>query len=103
VSRKVRRAEVLEALRDIALGRPNDIVRLAFADGEKELGGLDLMLLSEVKRTAGGAVEFRLADRAELFKLLLEELRLEESRTGGARSFFEAMDRASAGGAEKNG
>ena len=103
MSRKVKRAEVLEALRDIALGRPNDVVRLAFADGEKALGGLDLMLLSEVKRTAGGAVEFKLADRAELLKLLLEEIRLEENRCGGAKSFFEVMDRASgeepAGGA----
>ena len=100
MSRKIRKAEVMERLRDVAFGKPNDVVRLAFTENGRRgeaLSGLDLMLLSEVKCSSGGVVEIKLANRVELIKLLLGELKTEESRTEGIKSFFEAMDKAAGG------
>lgn len=105
MSRKIKRADVLARLNDIAFGRANDIAKLAFLSGEQqtaELDRLDLTLLSEVKRNSSGAVEFKLLNRTEILKLLLDELDTDRAE-GGAQSFFEAMDRAAGEGAAGNG
>jgi len=94
----VRREDVIKRLRDIAFGRSNDIVKLAFMDGDdgfSKIDGLDLALLSEVKRSSNGVVELKLSNRIEALKLLFSELEAEQKADGtDAKSFFEAMDRA---------
>lgn len=67
----LRREDVLRRLAQLAFGRANDCVRLALG-AEAELDGLDLSLLSEVKRNDKGTVEIRLIDRLAALELLLE-------------------------------
>lgn len=99
MKRRVKRSEILERLGEIAFGKANDIVKLAFLDPKEEAGlldGLDLTMLSEVKRAANGAVEVKLVNRIEVMQLLLAELKpvRREKPSGGAEMFFRAMDEA---------
>lgn len=66
------REQILEALRKIALSKPNDAVMLALAPEEQYVPGLDLWGVSEFKRNSGGAVEIKFADRVKAISLLLE-------------------------------
>jgi hypothetical protein len=85
-------------LSEIAFGKANDVVKLAFMSPDEDGGfdNLDLSLLAEVKRAANGAVEVKLVDRLEAAQLLLSEL---ESPVGAsarkeAEMFFRALDNA---------
>ena len=97
MKRKVKHEEILSRLSDIAFGKANDIVKLAFLNPEEDLeilDELDLTMLSEVKRTTGGAVEVKLVDRLEAMELLLTELGTAQNGKSDAEEFFKAMDRA---------
>ena len=86
----------MAALEELALGRANDAVLLALRHEEltrEELEGLDLSMLSEIRRGAGGTVEVRLINRLDAIQLLLEEQRAREAG-GGAAQFFSAMGKA---------
>ena len=61
---KLRREDVLRRLAELAFGQPNDCVRLALEE-LPDLKGLDLSLLSEIRRSDKGLVEIRLIDRVE--------------------------------------
>lgn len=65
----VTRQDVTRRLAELAFGRANDCVRLALDDGV-DLEGLDLSLLSEVKRNDKGTVEIRLIDRLRALEQL---------------------------------
>ena len=70
--------EVLEQMRRIVRSRPNDAVKLAFLDKEQveEIDGMDLFLLSELKR-------------------MLAVLR--EGETSPAESFYRALENGAGG------
>ena len=66
---KLRREDVLRRLAELAFGQPNDCVRLALEE-MPDLKGLDLSLLSEIKRSDKGMVEIRLIDRVKVLERL---------------------------------
>lgn len=66
------REEILDALRRVALSRPNDAVALALDPKETHVGSLDLWGVSEFKVNSAGAVEVKFADRIKAIGLLLE-------------------------------
>ena len=59
---RIRREDVTRRLAELAFGQPNDCVRLALEPVE-DLAGLDLSLLSEIRRSEKGRVEIKLIDR----------------------------------------
>lgn len=77
------------------------LVRLGFGSGKEcisllEGGGaeMDLSLVSEVKRSANGAVEFKLIDRVGVLRQLLELLKSDED---GAEAFLRSLQGGEAG------
>ena len=60
----------------------------ALLEGSWEEKGLDLSLVSEVKRGSNGTVEFKLIDRVSVLEKLLELMKSEED---GAESFLKAL------------
>ena len=70
--------DVLRRMADLAFGRANDCVRLAL-EPEVNVSGLELDLLSELKRSEKGALEVKLVDRTALLQALL--LHLTEAET----------------------
>lgn len=79
--------DILEGLAQLAFGRVNDCVKLALEDGA-ELEGLDLTLLSEVKKTEKGLVEVKLVDRLKVLELLA---RIAGDDKNGAEEFLKAL------------
>ncbi len=81
---------------DLAMGRANDAVKLAYLDqdGLSQIDGLDLRCLTEFKRSSNGAVEVKLTDRVAVLEKLLEQQKAEEE--DGLGAFLEAMDRPAA-------
>ena len=66
------RNQILEALKKIALSKPNDAVMLAMAPEEQLVPELDLWGVSEFKQSSTGAVEINFADRVKAISLLLD-------------------------------
>lgn len=66
---KVSREDVTRRLAELAFGQPNDCVRLALEE-MPDLKGLDLSLLSEIKRSEKGMVEIKLIDRLKALEQL---------------------------------
>ena len=85
------REEVLRKIEELAMGRVNDAVRLAFLkEGElEEIGKLDLSAVSGFKRESDGTVEIKFVDRGAALQWLLD-------RAGGdprAERWFEALEK----------
>ncbi len=82
-------------LEKLAVSSPNDAVKLLFLDEEdlSLLDGLDLSLLTEMKRNANGTVEIKLLDKLEVIREL-NELRRAENGEAAASSFYAAIDKA---------
>lgn len=68
---KVSREDVTRRLAELAFGQPNDCVRLALEEVQ-DLKGLDLSLLSEIKRSEKGMVEIKLIDRLKALEQLAQ-------------------------------
>ena len=83
----VSRADVTRRLAELAFGKPNDCVRLVLGDPEG-LEGMDLSLLSELRRSEKGAVEVRLVDRLKALEQLAV---LAESQGSDLESFLQAL------------
>lgn len=66
------RNEILDALKRVALSRPNDAFTLALAPQDTYVESLDLWGVSEFKVSGNGAVEVKFADRVKAIGLLLE-------------------------------
>lgn len=66
---QIRKEDVTRRLAELAFGKPNDCVRLALEE-MPNLGGLDLSLLSEIKRSEKGMVEIKLIDRLKALEQL---------------------------------
>lgn len=70
---RLRKEDVLRRLAELAFGQPNDCVRLALEE-LPDLKGLDLSLLSEIKRSDKGMVEIRLIDRVKVLERLAQAM-----------------------------
>ena len=68
---RIRREDVTRRLAELAFGQPNDCVRLALEE-MPDLEGLDLSLLSEIKRSEKGMVEIKLIDRRKALEQLAQ-------------------------------
>jgi len=91
---KPSKADIVRRLWEFAALPANDAVKLALLrgeDGPEAVDGLELSLLSEIRRSANGALELKLADRLGALRLLAELL---ESDEEGAAHFFRAMEKA---------
>lgn len=83
-----------ELLKRLATSVPNDAVKLLFLESEdlSVLENLDLFLLSEIKRSANGAVEMKFIDRLAVIRELSELKKDSENSIGD--SFYAALDRS---------
>ena len=89
-------SELIGQVRELAFGRSNDAVKLLFLEPDQldAVDGLDLRMVSEIKRGSGGALEIKLVNRLALLELLIGLLSENESAGSEAESFFRAMDEA---------
>ena len=78
---RLRREDVLRRLAELAFGQPNDCVRLALEE-LPDLKGLDLSLLSEIKRSDKGMVEIRRIDRVKVLERLAQAMEEEGDGMG---------------------
>ena len=94
MGRKQKRNDIIQKLSEIAFSQSNDAVKLVFLDetDPDALAGLDLRLLTGVKRSAGGAIEIQLADRLEAVELLAKLVEPEAEKTQSAGAFFRALE-----------
>ncbi len=81
------REDVARRLAELAFGKANDCVRLVL-DGDAKLDGLDLSLLTELKRNDKGTLEVRLVDRLRALEQLAV---LAQSSGTDLESFLQAM------------
>lgn len=83
-------------LEKLAVSSPNDAVKLLFLNEEdlSLLDGLDLSLLTEMKRNANGTVEIKLLDKLEVIRELNELRRSETAQSCVSASFYTALDNA---------
>ena len=65
------RSDVARRLAELAFGKANDCVRLVLGEQE-DLEGLDLSLLTELKRNEKGTLEIRLVDRLKALEQLAQ-------------------------------
>jgi len=88
-------------LSEIAFGKANDVVKLAFLNPEKDqdvLNDLDLTMLAEVKKSPNGAVELKLVNRLDVMKMLLGEFQPSKGEESGTAKFFQAINDAAKSG-----
>ncbi len=96
MQRIFRKKDVIKRLGEIALGRSNDSVKLAFTNPERlDIDSLDLTMLSELRRAANGSVEIKLLNRLDALKIMMEALRDEPG--GEALEFLQTLCSAEAG------
>lgn len=84
---------VYDGLRRLAFGEVNDAVRLAFCDempSAETLAGMNLFLVSEIKRDKGGGVEVRFFDRLRAIERLYDYVHAGENGAAAA-SLLEAL------------
>ena len=86
-SGQLTREDVVRRLAELAYGKANDCVRLIL-DGPQDLDGLDLSLLSELKRNEKGTVEIKLVDRLQALQQLAQ---LAQDGGDDLESFLKAM------------
>ena len=84
---KLTRMDVARRLAELAFGKANDCVKLVLEDGAS-VDGLDLSLLTELKRNDKGTLEVRLVDR---LKALEQLAALADSGGTDLESFLQAM------------
>lgn len=85
------REELLEYLRQLAEWKNNDVVKLAFLEGEEaeRVDSLDLTGVSELKRNANGTFEAKFVDRVRVLTMLRELL--DERRDGALGDFLDGL------------
>ena len=89
--------ELLEELRRLAEWRNNDVVKLAFLDGEAadKVDALDLSGVVELKRNANGTFEAKFVDKVRILSMIRELM--EERRGGGLGAFLGGLCRGGEG------
>ena len=81
------REDVARRLAELAFGKANDCVRLVLGE-DVQLEGLDLSLLTELKRNDKGTLEIRLVDRLKALEMLAQ---FAEKDGTDLESFLQAM------------
>ena len=81
------REDVARRLAELAFGKANDCVKLVLGE-DPALDGLDLSLLTELKRNDKGTLEVRLVDRLRALEQLAA---LAQSGGTDLESFLQAM------------
>lgn len=83
-------------LKSLAASSPNDAVKLLFLDSEdlSLLDGLDLSLLTEMKRSANGTLEIKLVNKLDVIRELFELNRAENAGNVSDAGFYAALDKA---------
>lgn len=91
------RSALLRKMEELAGGRVNDVVRLAFLneEGLGDLDDLDLSALSEFKRNSNGTVEIKLTNRLEVLEKLMALL--DGGEHARAEAFFRALEERAVG------
>lgn len=106
IKRKIKDRDILGKLAEIAFGKGNDAVKLAFFDiceNMEVVDGLDLTMLSEVKRGSNGAVEIKLLNRLEALELLAKLVDCGGNKGNSTKDFFTALDTAARDSSTNNG
>ncbi len=88
------REDVARRLAELAFGKANDCVRLVLGE-DVQIEGLDLSLLTELKRNDKGTLEVRLVDRLRALEQLAA---LAQSSGTDLESFLQAMQGSGAEG-----
>lgn len=96
--KKLSGSDVVNYIGNLAFGKANDAVKLVFLDPERceLIDGLDLSMVSEVKRGSNGAVEVKLLNRIALLELLAQLTSPQDRNASQAENFFSAMDKVAA-------
>lgn len=83
-------------LKRLASSSPNDAVKLLFleADDISAIEGLDLSLLSEVKRSPSGTVELKFVDKLAVLRELSTMQKSAEAENESGANFYAALDKA---------
>lgn len=91
------REELLEYLRQLAEWKNNDVVKLAFLDGEAadKVDALDLSGVVELKRNANGTFEAKFVDKVRILSMIRELM--EERRDGELGAFLDGLCRGGEG------
>lgn len=87
------RRELVAYLRELARWKNNDVVKLAFLEGE-DAGGVDKLDLTgvvELKRNANGTFEAKFVDKVRVLAMLRELM--EERRDGALGDFLDGLSR----------
>lgn len=91
---KISKEDVVRRLAELAFGEANDCVKLVLEAGV-EVDGLDLSLLTELKRNEKGTLEIRLVDRLRA----LEQLALLAQNNGtDLEAFLKALQESGESG-----
>ena len=88
------RRDVTRRLAELAFGKANDCVQLVLGE-DVQIEGLDLSLLTELKRNDKGTLEIRLVDRLKALELLAG---LAANEGTDLESFLQAMQGSGAQG-----
>jgi len=85
--------ELLEELRRLAAWKNNDVVKLAFLDGEAadKVDALDLSGVVELRRNANGTFEAKFVDKVRVLAMLREVL--DEGHGGALEDFLDGLYR----------
>ena len=96
MQRIFRKKDVIKRLGEIAMGRSNDSVKLAYINPDRlDIDSLDLTMLSELRRAANGSVEIKFLNRIDALKVMMDALRDEPG--GGALEFLQTLCSAETG------
>ena len=92
------RQELAAYLRKLARWKNNDVVKLAFLDGEdaEQVDRLDLAGVVELKRNANGTFEAKFVDKVRVLAMLRELM--DERRDGELGEFLDGLCRPGEGG-----
>ena len=90
----ITREDVARRLAELAFGKANDCVQLVLGE-DVQIEGLDLSLLTELKRNDKGTLEVRLVDRLRALEQLAA---LAQSSGTDLESFLQAMQGSGAEG-----
>ena len=85
------RRELMAYLRRLAEWKNNDVVKLAFLEGEaaNQVDDLDLTGVVELKRNANGTFEAKFVDKVRVLAMLRELM--EERRDGKLEDFLDGL------------
>lgn len=85
---------LMRRMDQLAAGRVNDAVKLAFLNEERveEIDSLDLSTLTEFKRSGNGTVEIKLMDRVAVLEKIAAML--ERGEEDEADAFLQALEQS---------